>query len=135
MRIKGIAILLICLILVLSLMDAPEYIHCIHIDLCEFLELHAHLDNVLKSDHIKHISYTPGNNFFLMLEDIITNREFVNITIPSYVPLILMSVKTSCDLKNKENLVLTNIAHASLLIQNRLTAQTLELIKISVIRS
>ena len=36
-------IFLTCLFCVLSLFDAPEYMHCTHIGVCEFLELHAHL--------------------------------------------------------------------------------------------
>jgi len=77
MKLKVLAISLICLILALSILDAPEYVRCTDIGLCEFLELHGHLDNILKSDIIRHISNIAKNNLFSMLESIINSKDSI----------------------------------------------------------
>ena len=135
MRVKGIVIFLICLICLLSILDAPEYVRCAHIDLCEFLEIHAHLNNILKSDLIMYISHMQRNNFFSMLECIISNKKLIQNLILFCIALILSPFKIICDIKNKKDLFSKNVACTHPSVENRLIAQNLEFIKISVIRS
>jgi len=134
-RVKGIAVFLICLICVLSLLDAPEYIRCRDIDLCEFLEIYAHLDNLHKSDLMMYLSHIPRSNFFSMLEGIVSNKDLIQDLILLCMLLILSPFKISCDIIKKEGLFSEGIAHARLLIEDILIFQNLEFIKTAVIRS
>lgn len=50
MKKKLLAILLIILIASLTVLDAPEYVRCTDVGICEFLEVYAHLGNNIRSD-------------------------------------------------------------------------------------
>jgi len=64
-------IFLVCLIFTLSLLDGAEYVHCIHIDICEFLEIQGKLQDSQKEKNIvshmrNHIDFqihSPIKNF------------------------------------------------------------------------
>ncbi len=45
-------IFLVCLIFSLSFLDAAEYVHCIHLDICEFLEIQGKLQDPQKEGNI-----------------------------------------------------------------------------------
>ena len=135
MRLKVLAIFLVCLILALSILDAPEYVRCAHTDICEFLDLHGHLDNVLKSDIIKQISHVAKNNFYFILEDLIDSKELIKKLVIFYLIAILYSFKISLALKKNPNTFLLKTKHTLPLFENNLTSQILKLIEISVILS
>jgi len=60
-------IFLTCLICLLSILDAPEYVQCTHIGVCEFLEVHGNLkpsqeaEKILTS--IKKVINQPSSYF------------------------------------------------------------------------
>ncbi|MGA1863693.1 MAG: hypothetical protein ACMUHX_01390 [bacterium] len=135
MRLKVLAIFLVCLILALSILDAPEYVHCVHIDICEFLDLHGHLDNILKSDIIKRISFAAKNNFYLVLEDLTDSKELLKRLIIFYLIAILYIFKISCAYKKTKDHVLLNTKHKPPLFEKNLVPQTLKFVEISVILS
>ena len=45
-------IVLPCLICFLSLLDAPEYVHCTHLGVCEFLEIHGNMKPSQEAENI-----------------------------------------------------------------------------------
>ena len=135
MKLKVLAISLICLILALSILDAPEYVRCTDIGLCEFLELHGHLDNILKSDIIRHISNIAKNNLFSMLESIINSKELIQDLISFSNLAVINFSKISCTLTKNQGLDLVKKPRASPLIENNSIEQNLKIVKISVIRS
>jgi hypothetical protein len=135
MKLKGLAIILVCLILAMSILDAPEYVRCTSLGICEFLDLHAHLDNLFKSDMIKQISRVSKINFYSLLEDLINSKELIKNLIIFCIPAILSSFKISLALKKSKNPVLLNTRHLPPLLENNITSQTLKFIEISVILS
>lgn len=135
MRLKVLAIFLICLILALSVLDAPEYVRCVHVDICEFLDLHGHMDNILKSDIIKQISLATKNNFYFVLEDLTDSKELLKKLIIFYLISILYVFKISCAYKKAKDHVLLNTKHKPPLFEKNLVPQTLKFIEISVILS
>ncbi len=132
---KALKIFLVCLILVLSVLDAPEYIRCAHIGLCEFLELNAHMSNSLKSDSINHHSRVGRDNFFSILENLIDSKELIKNLIIFYIPAILSLLEFSRIPIKREELYLRNIELLSLSIEKGMTSYTLKLLEISVILS
>ena len=130
-----IKIILICLILVLSILDAPEYINCVHIGLCEFLEIKGLLSSDLESDSMKdNHSRLARNNFFIILEDITISNKLAKNHIIYYLPLILSSLEFLSSLRQNKNLYLQKTV-SSLIVANNTISKSLELIDISVIRS
>jgi len=89
MRLKVLSIFLVCLILALSILDSPEYVRCGHIFLCEFLELHAHLEGILGSDSIKGSFLIRKDNFFSILENLLYRKELIQEIIIVCIPAIL----------------------------------------------
>ena len=132
---KTLKIVLVCLILILSILDAPEYIHCIHIGLCEFLELSGHLSNNLKSDFKEHHPRVVRNDFFSFLENLVYSNELIKKIILFYLPFILILLKLTCLFIKKKNLYLKNIEFPSFLVENNISSYSLKLLEISVIRS
>lgn len=129
-------IFLICLIIILSILDAPEYIQCIHIGQCEFFELNAHLSNDLKSNIMEnHYSYEARNNFFSIFNNLINNNELIKNFISFYIAAILTFLNFSFLHIKRKTPYLVNIAVPSFLIENSMPSQTLKLLEISVIRS
>lgn len=135
MRLKVLAIFLVCLILALSILDAPEYVRCAHTDICEFLDLHGHLDNILKSDIIKQISHAAKNNFYFILEDLIDSKELIKNLFIFYLLAILYSFKISCTYTKSKIPILLNTKHIGPLFENILTSETPKFLEISVILS
>lgn len=131
MSIKILAIFLIIFLLVLNILDAPEYIHCIHIGICEFLELKAHLEPDVKWN----VLYTAKNNFFLMLENLTNSKELIQYLNIFFLPAILKSFKISCSHVKRQNRFLEKSDHPFPLIENNLTAQILKIVEISIILS
>ena len=123
------------MILGMSILDAPEYVRCTHLDICEFLELHAHLANVLKTDMLYHISYAEKNNFYSILENLIYSKELIKNIFIFCIPAILTSFKISLNLKKSRNPILLNAQNIHPLFENNLTSQTLEFMESSVILS
>jgi len=132
---KALKIFLICLILTLSILDAPEYIHCVHLGLCEFLELNAHFPNITRSDIKEHHPRTVKNNFFSFLENLVNNNELIKKLILFYLPFIITFLKLSCILMKKKTLYLRNIGLPSFLVENKISSHSLKILEISVIRS
>lgn len=135
MNIKILIVFIVCLILALSILDAPEYVRCTDIGICEFLELHGLLGNILKLDIIKHISYVATNTFSSILENLINSKELIQKFIFFSIPAILKSFKVSITLTKRQHLVLENSEHTFHSIENSLSPQNLKLVAISVIRS
>ena len=54
MRLKLLSIILVCVFVMLIILDAPAYVRCIDIGICEFLDIQCHMANVLESDIIEH---------------------------------------------------------------------------------
>lgn len=135
MKAKVLVIFLVCLILVLSILDAPEFVRCSDIGICEFLELHGLLGNILKSDIMIHICFVETNNFSSILENLINKKELIQNLIFSSIPAVLKSFKISITLIKRELIVLASTEHKFPLIENNLSSQNLKLIGISVIRS
>lgn len=135
MRLKVLAIFLVCLILALSILDAPEYVHCVHIDICEFLDLHGHLDNVLRSDIIKQITHSVKNNFYFVLKDLTDSKELIKKLIIFYLVAILYVFKISCAYTKIKNPVLLNTKYKPHFLEKNLVPQALKFIEISVILS
>ena len=46
-----IGLILTCMIFTLCILDAPEYVRCNHLGVCEFLELHANIDGFRETIH------------------------------------------------------------------------------------
>ena len=134
MRLKVLAVFLVCLILALSILDAPEYVHCVHIDICEFLDLHGHLDNILRSDIIKQITHSVKNNFYFILEDLTDSKKLIKKLIIFYLVAILYVFKISCAYKKKDTPLLST-KHKPPLFEENLVHQVLEFVEISVILS
>ena len=129
MRLKTIAILLICIIFTLSILDSPEYIHCIHLDLPGALALHAIVFNILKVDIVSKCYYVTENNFFSILENSLDNKEFFLLL--NFISCHLLSVLIDCRNTDLENLSYT----LTVFIENNTIATIPKLIGISIIRS
>ena len=55
-------IFLVCLIFVLSYLDSAEYVHCIHLDICEFLEIQGKVYDSQKEGNL--VSHTSNQYAF-----------------------------------------------------------------------
>ena len=133
---KALKIFLVCLILALSLLDAPEYIRCTHLGLCEFLEFCSHFSNTSKSDLTEHHpSWISIDTFFSILEGLKNSRELIKDPTSYYIPAILTFFKFPYIPINRETLYLKNIELSYPSIENSTSSPILRLIEISVIRS
>jgi len=135
MRLRVLAIILVCLILMLSILDAPEYVRCTDTGICEFLDLHGHVADIQKSDILKHVSYIVINNFFSLLENSINSKELIQNFIIFCIPDTRDSFKISCPLLIGQNKDLEKTNHITPFKENSLYSQNLKLVQISVIRS
>lgn len=132
---KFLKIFLVCLILILSILDAPEYINCVHIGVCEFLEIQGQISNSLKSDNTEHHFHMARDNFFMFLEDLAYSNELAKGLFIFYLPFIQTFPKFSSILKQKKNQYLQKIMFSSFSVVNNTIFYSLELLEISVIRS
>lgn len=132
---KTLKIFLVCLILALSILDAPEYIRCTHIGFCEFLELHYHISNTLKSDLTESTSWVAVKASSLILANLKNSKEIIKGPIISYIPAVLTFFKFPYIPIKRENLYLGNIELPHPVIENSMTSPILRLLGISVIRS
>lgn len=135
MRLKVLAIFLVLLFVMLSVLDAPAYVRCSDIGICEFLDLHGHLSNVLKSDIIRYFSSIILNNFFTLLENSINNKELILNFIIFCVPDSRDSFAIACPLLMGQNADLEKKNHITPFKENSLYSQNLKLVQVSVIRS
>lgn len=137
MRLKVVAIFLICIFLALSILDAPEYVRCMDVGICEFLELHAHSVYILNLDVMRHHSHEARNNFFSILEDIVDSKEFDKDITVCNIHSMLNTFKTFYPSIIRKDMSLLNKhkRFTSGLSQNPLKEQTLEIVEISVILS
>ena len=135
MRLKVLAIFLIFLFVMLSILDAPAYVRCTDIGMCEFLDLHGHLANVLKSDIIRDFSSIILNNFFRLLENSINSKELILNFIIFCIPDSRDSFAIACPLLMGQNADLEKKSHITPFKENGLYSQNLKLVRISVIRS
>lgn len=129
MRLRIIAILLVCIIFALCILDSPEYIHCIHLDLPVSFDLHKIVMNILKVDFVCKSYYVTWDNFFSILENSIDNKE-------SFLPFILVAdhlLSVIIDCRNND---LESPAQPfPVFIEDNLIPKTLKLTGISIIRS
>ena len=132
---KVLAILLICLILSLSILDAPEYVRCTNVGMCEFLDLHAHQANILKLNTIMRFYNTAKNNYSSILENLIISKESIQSFVTLCIPAIIESFKFLFPLKKTRNKFFIKKEQTFHLAENDLTVQTIDIVKISVIRS
>jgi hypothetical protein len=135
MSLKVLVIFLVCLILTIIILDSPEYVRCIHIGLCEFLETYGHLDNILKSDILRHISDVIKNDLFFIFESLINSKHLIQNLTFFLISAILKYFKILFALTKGCNTVLPNTEHTSILFENNLNVQALKLVKVSVILS
>ena len=136
MRLKALAVFMVFIFLVLSILDAPEYVHCMDMGICEFLELQAHSVYLLKLDVMKDIFHKTESNFFNILENIVDSKEFdqgltaphMNI-IQTFEVFSLPIIQRNLELLNRYK------GYSSNLYKANLKEAALELVEISVILS
>ena len=129
MRLKIIAIVLVCIIFSLSILDSPEYVHCIHLDLPGSFGLHAIVFNILKVQVISNVYYVTRDNFFSILENSLDNKEY-------FLPFILLSDHLSSVLIGCQNSDPKHPAHpVTVFIEDNPVSKTQKLVGISIIRS
>lgn len=135
MKPKALSIFLICVILALSVLDAPEYVKCTDIGICEFLELQCHLGNDIISEVIGHIFDVKRNNLFSMMENIINRKELIQNLIFFSIPAILKSIRSGYKPAKGQNIDSTDTENSTYLIENILIEENLKIVEISIIRS
>jgi hypothetical protein len=135
MRSRVLTLFLICLIIALSILDAPEYVRCIDIGLCEFLEVTGHIMNHFKKFIIQFTSFRTKYNFFSILEETIDTRKLYKNIIILLLPAIFRFFKDSYSLIKNQVIVLLKTVHFAPLFENISCSQNLKLIEISVILS
>ena len=149
-----VSLVLVCLICTLSPIEASEYVHCHHIDVCEFLELSGELSETQKTriiiELISKIAYQfpTGRNkssfcFSPWIEGLFTNVASVP-KFPLSVSFYIFSkhvksnpIKTlysPFDEKGSKILI-DNKENISHLAGSCLPFQALQIINISIIRS
>ena len=129
MRLKIIAILLICIIFALSMLDSPEYIHSIHLDLSGSFDLHTIVTNILRVEFIFKDYYVTRDNFFSILENSIDNKE-------SFLPFILITHHLSAVITDFQNTELKNpVLPFPVFTEDHPIRKTQKLVGISIIRS
>ena len=135
MRSRILTLLLICLIIALSILDAPEYVRCIDIGLCEFLEVTGHIMNHFKKFIIQFTSFSAKYNFFSILEETTDTRKLLNNIIILLLPAIFRFFKNSYSLIKNQVTILLKTVHFTPLCDNISCLQNLKFIEISVILS
>lgn len=129
MRLKIIAILVVCIFLTLSILDTPEYVHCINLDLPGSIGLHATVFNILKVKIISKACNMARDNFISILENSIDNKEY-------FLPLILLYDHLSTFLTVCRNSDLKYPLHPiTILIEENAVPEITKIIGISIIRS
>ena len=135
MKLKIFAICLVCLILGMGILDAPEYVRCTHLGLCEFLEFQGHLLNILQLKKMTHIMSTTRNHFFSVLEDILSRKKLIQKIFSFCIPNLLMSLKTSSPDHNARDFLIKEIGNKYPLLDIFTAMQTLALIQTTVMLS
>jgi len=139
-----LGIILVCLICILSLLDAPEYVHCTHLSVCKFLELsgnlcsHKGIENLIKSqkDGFPRCTY-----LFLWPKKLAYISTHFHSSIFSFFSFILHKyIYTSSNQKDffvfeKVSNILLDKKHISCSSGNILPSHILQIIAISVIKS
>lgn len=129
MRLKIITIFVFCIFFTLSILDTPEYVHCINPDLPDSLDLHVIVSNILKVEIISKACDMQFENFISILENSIDNKEY-------FLPLIMLSDHLSSFITIYGN---NDSEHAKqifkILIDENAVSEVTKLIGISIIRS
>ena len=129
MRLKIIAIFVVCIFLNLSILDTPEYIHCINPDLPDSLDLHLIVSNILKVEIISKASNMTFDNFISILENSIDSKEY-------FFPLKILLDYLSIFIKIYGNSDSEYPKHKfKILIKENAISEITKLIGISIIRS
>ena len=113
-------IFLACLICILSFLDAPEYVHCTHLGVCEFLEVYGNLNASREAEKISlfHQKFDLSVPIYMV-------SQYIN---PDYKKIIPLPLK-------KWDKIPVNPGHVSFSIINYLPSQTLQIIGTSIINS
>ena len=69
-------ILLVSLFCSLSLLDAAEYVHCVHPDICEFLELRGHLTASRKAEDVMNAIHRTKNHSLFQINGFVGHLYF-----------------------------------------------------------
>lgn len=134
MSLKVLTIFLVFLIFVLCILDAPEYIRCNHIGLCEILEIPVLQKNILKKRYYD-AYFLCRKKYKFFLENFLVEKELIQHLEVFCIEAESKSFKISCTLTETQNTVLVKTGNPFPLIENHLTAQILKIVDISVIRS
>ena len=149
-------IFLTCLICFLSILDAPEYVQCTHIGVCEFLEVHGNLKPSQEAEKIltsikkvtnQHSSYSHAffieyySHFPQKCTDLTYSRIFfgnVGLSVPFYILSRYVYPdykKILCFPCNKGYKILVRQEHIFPIINKFLPSQSLQIISASIINS
>lgn len=148
-------IFLASLICILSLLDAPEYVHCTHKGVCEFLEVYGNLKPSQEAEkiltRIKRVINQYSSHLYPFIEyyscrpkrygDLYFSQIcFQNVGLSE--PFYILSQYINPDCKKffhlplkKGDKISVNQEHIFPSIRNYLTSQTLQIISISIINS
>jgi len=149
-------IFLACLFCLLSLLDAPEYVHCTHIGVCEFLEVHGNLKPSQEAEKIltgieKNINQHSSCPYAFFIEyyshrpqrcgDLIFSQVFfknVGLSVPFYILSRYVYPdykKILCFPFNKGYKILVKQEHIFPITNKFLPSQPLQIISTSIINS
>ena len=152
-----IKIFLACLICLLSILDAPEYVHCTHIGVCEFFEVCGNLKPSREAEKIltsikKVINQTSSyfDAFFIEYYSHFPQRYSTDLTFSKIifenvglsVPFYIFSryvypdyKKILCFRFNKGHKILVKQEHIFSITNKFLPSQPLQIISTSIINS
>lgn len=135
MNMKIVAVLLVCLILFLSIFDAPEYVRCVDIGICEFLENFGVINHF--SNFLKRLFHSIISNFFSLLENIAESKECIQNIITMCLSAFILSSLISFVFNRKPDNITACLPHVFSFTTARITSpkQIAMLIGISIIRS
>ncbi|MGA1863974.1 MAG: hypothetical protein ACMUHX_02815 [bacterium] len=128
MRLKIIAIFVVCIFLTLSILDTPEYVHCINPDLPDSLDLHLIVSNILNVKIISKAFDITFKNFISILENSLDDKEY-------FLPLIMLSDHLSSFISKNSNSYSEYPKQTfKILIDKNLVSEVTKLIGISIMR-
>ena len=135
MNTKIVAVLLVCLILLLSIFDAPEYVRCVDIGICEFLENSGVTDYF--SSFLKRLYLIITSNFYSLLENIVESKECLQDIIATCLSVFVVSFLISFVLNKKPDGITACQQHlySSTTKVVTISRHTATLVGISIIRS
>ncbi|MGA1839004.1 MAG: hypothetical protein ACMUIU_00115 [bacterium] len=126
MRLKIIAIFVVCIFFTLSILDTPEYVHCINLDLLDTSDLHVVVSNILKAEILSKFCDKTFENFISILENSIDNKEY-------FLSQIMLSDHIATIYGNSESEYPKH--RFTFLFEENAVSEITKLIGISIIRS